>query len=195
MAGVLLLSAPVVVLGQAWSQWRGAERDGVSDGAAWPDALDAEAIRQVWQADGLGPSYSSPVVNDGVVYTTEGVDSTFESVVAFDQGTGERLWTRTWSVQFVMPQFMESHGNWPKSTPSVDGDDLLFLGIDERLHCLDAETGEPRWSVDFPRQFKTPIPEFGSSTSPLISGDSIFVQAAGSLLALDRRTGEVRWRA
>ncbi|MEO1367937.1 MAG: PQQ-binding-like beta-propeller repeat protein [Acidobacteriota bacterium] len=194
MAGLAVLAASVAA-GQDWNQWRGADRDGVSEGAAWPERLDAEALRQVWRRGGLGPSYSSPVVSGGLIYTTENSESATEGVLAFDQETGEPRWARSWSVHFDMPESVASTlGNWPKSTPTVAGDELLFLGIAERLHSLDARTGESRWSLDFPRHFGTPAPEFGSSTSPLVWGSSVYVQAAGALVAVDRRTGEVRWR-
>ncbi|MEM8930478.1 MAG: PQQ-binding-like beta-propeller repeat protein [Acidobacteriota bacterium] len=189
-----LLSTQAVVA-QDWNQWRGAARDGVSDGTPWPDSLQVGSLDEVWRVDDLGGSYSSPVVQDGMLYTTGNGDSTSERVIALDAATGDRLWDRSWPVRFAMPESMAAHGNWPKSTPSVDGDDLFFLGIGEHLHRLDATTGEVRWSLDFPRRFGTPVPEFGSSSSPLIADDSVYVQAAGSLVAIDRQTGAVRWRA
>ncbi|MEM7353931.1 MAG: PQQ-binding-like beta-propeller repeat protein [Acidobacteriota bacterium] len=191
----LLVAAPSAAHGQSWNQWRGANRDGISPGIAWPDSLAESVLRQAWRVDDLGASYSSPVVQDGTVYVTVSHDARTEGVTALDATTGQRLWSRSWPVSFAMPAFMSKHGSWPKSTPAVEGDDLLFFGIGEHLYSLDSQTGELRWSLDFPTRFATPVPEFGCSTSPLVTADSVYVQAAGSLFGLDRESGEVRWRS
>ena len=50
--------------------------------------------------------------------------------------------------------------------------------------------------VDFPKRFGTPKSEFGfASSSPLIEGEFLFVQAANSMVKLRKSTGETVWRA
>jgi outer membrane protein assembly factor BamB len=72
---------------------------------------------------------------------------------------------------------------------------LYVAGMRDHLVCLDAATGKVIWDVDFVKALKTPVPDFGFVSSPLVVGDAVYVQAAAALVKLDKRTGEVKWRA
>ena len=61
-------------------------------------------------------------------------------------------------------------------------------------YALNAETGQEQWRVDFVEQLKTPLPAFGFASSPLIDGDSLYVQAGASFIKLDKQTGKIIWR-
>jgi outer membrane protein assembly factor BamB len=67
--------------------------------------------------------------------------------------------------------------------------------MEEVLLKLDAETGDVLWRVDFPARFGTEVPDFGFVSSPIIDGGHVYVQAANSLVKLDRATGETVWRS
>ena len=43
-------------------------------------------------------------------------------------------------------------------------------------------------------RFKTPLPQFGFVCSPLVTGDSVYVQAGASFVRLNKKTGETVWR-
>ncbi len=58
-----------------WNQWRGPSRDGVTAETEWPGSFQGR-LNLVWEQP-LSPSYSGPVVHDGLVITTETVDKTF----------------------------------------------------------------------------------------------------------------------
>ena len=186
LLALLCGSLPAALMSQSgdWTQWRGTARDGVSPGEAWSASLDSGALREAWRAD-LGSSYSGVVLGSEALYVSERTTPGREAVTALDPTTGAPLWTVGWPVEHDMPR-SAGHENWPKSTPAVVGDALFFLGIDEHLRSLNAATGELNWSIDFPTRFRTPRPEFGASTSPLAVGDSLYVQAAGSLFAIDQ---------
>jgi len=62
------------------------------------------------------------------------------------------------------------------------------------LVCLDAGSGKELWRTDFVEEFKAPLPDFGSVSSPLIDGDAVYVQAGASTVKLDKRSGKVLWR-
>jgi outer membrane protein assembly factor BamB len=67
--------------------------------------------------------------------------------------------------------------------------------MNEVFVSLDAETGRENWRIDFPRRYNTSVPDFGFSSSPLLDGDAIYLQAANSVIKLDKRTGRSLWRA
>jgi outer membrane protein assembly factor BamB len=93
-----------------------------------------------------------------------------------------------------VPFFAARNGSWIRSTPAFDGEVLVVAGMRDVLTCLDAETGEVRWRVDFVERFGSELPSFGFVCSPLIVGDHVYVLAGASLLKLDKATGETVWR-
>ena len=198
---VLLLGVAAAALPAAdpvpatWPQWRGPNRDGVSDGPAWPDTLDGDALRQVWRVDGLGPGYSGPVVAADRVFVTETIDKKEEVVRALDRKTGKELWRSRWDGSMTVPFFAARNGSWVRATPAYDGDALYVAGMRDVLVCLGAEDGKERWRVDFAREFKAPLPAFGFVCSPLADDKSVYVQAGASLARVDKKTGKVLWRA
>lgn len=177
-----------------WPQWRGPARDGAAGGAPWPASLSEEHLREAWRVEDLGPSYSGPIVDAERVYTTETVDEEREVVRAFDRNTGKELWQVSWEGAMEVPFFAARNGSWIRSTPAVDEDALYVAGIRDMLKCLDAATGEERWSIDFATRFETDPPPFGCVCSPLVRGDDLFIQAGASLSKIDKRTGKIHWR-
>lgn len=179
----------------AWPQWRGPGRDGVVRDADWPDSLGEENTTLLWRVDGLGPSYAGPVVSGSLVFSVETLDERDEVVRAFDRSTGELVWETGWEGSLEVPFFAARNGSWVRATPALADGVLYVAGMRDVLVALDADTGAVRWRVDFPAELGTEVPRFGFVSSPLVAGDALFVQAGASLCRLDRRTGEIEWRA
>ncbi len=197
LAALLTLIHLVAPHGQAglapWPQWRGPTRDGKISGPAWPEKLDANHLRQVWRVE-LGPSYSGPIVGADRVFTTETKDKKSEVVTAFDRATGRALWRAQWEGAMSVPFFAKSNGDWIRSTPALDGERLYVAGMRDVLVCLDTRDGRQVWRKDFVKELSTPLPDFGFVCSPLVDDDAVYVQAAASLVRLDKHTGEIVWR-
>jgi len=177
-----------------WPQWRGPTRDGVDVGEPWPTELTTERITELWRIEGLGPSYSGPIVAADRVFTTETVDEEEEVVRAFDRRTGKELWATRWEGAMEVPFFAAKNGSWIRSTPAWDGEALYVGGMRDMLVSLDGDDGSVRWRVDFPA-LGHEEPVFGMVCSPLVVGDDVFVQAGNALVCLDRGDGTQRWRA
>ena len=81
-----LLALSTFVTGSAfaadWNQWRGPNRDSQLTQGEWPDALNGR-MELLWEKP-HAPSYSGPVTQDGIVFTTETIDKTTEKVTAYD---------------------------------------------------------------------------------------------------------------
>lgn len=178
-----------------WPSWRGPARDGTVAGTAWPEALSAERLTLRWKVEGLGDSYASPIVTESTVFTVATVGKREEVARAYDRATGELRWEARWPGAMSVPFFAAKNGSWVRSTPAFDGDALYVGGMREDLVCLDAADGSVRWHVDLAKRFGTDRPEFGFVCSPLIVGDTLYVQAGAAVLALETRTGETRWRS
>ncbi len=178
----------------AWTQWRGPNRDGIVPAANWPNSLKDENFKLVWESPKLGPSYSGPIVSKDLVFTTETADKKTEVVTAFDRATGKPKWTRNWGGSLTVPFFAASNGSWIRSTPTLDGDSLYVAGIQDRLVCLNAANGDLRWEVDFAAKYDAGNPTFGCVCSPLVDDASVDMQAGAGFAKVDTKTGEVRWR-
>ncbi len=176
-----------------WPQWRGPSRDGQWTGPAWPNRLSKDSLQQVWRIP-IGPSYSGPIVAEDLVFTTETKNKESEVVIALDRKTGKERWRAEWKGAMTVPFFAASNGSWIRSTPAYDGERLYVAGMRDVLVCLDAKTGKEEWRVDFVKELKTALPDFGFVCSPLLDGDAVYVQAGASVAKLDKKTGKIIWR-
>ena len=193
----LLLSLPNAAGARAdeprsWSQWRGPNRDGTVGGTSWPD--DLAGLEERWRV-GLGKGYASPIVAGDRVFVAESVDGETESVRALARADGRELWRSSWPGRGKVPFFAAANGNWIRATPLYDEGSLYVGGMEEVLLKLDAASGEELWRIDFPARFGTKVPDFGFVSSPLADGEHLYVQAANSVVKLDKATGETVWRA
>lgn len=193
-ASSITLPAPADDGPQDWPQWRGPARDGTCPGPTWPDKLTGEHILRNWQVR-LGKGYSSPIVAGDRIFTVETEDEEREVVRCLSRETGEELWATSWEGAMEVPFFAASNGSWVRSTPAWDGESLFVGGMRDHLVCLDGETGQVRWQANFMERSGTPLPTFGLVCSPLIDGDDLYLQAAGGLVKLDKRTGDEHWRS
>jgi outer membrane protein assembly factor BamB len=177
-----------------WPQYRGPNHDGSSP----------EKIQQVWPKDGppvvwkapLGPSFGSFAVSGGKAFCfiQRGVDGKDKEVaVAFDAVTGKEVW----SVPLGEATYDKQGGDGPRSTPTVDGKRVYFLGAYQILTCLDADTGKQIWQHDLVSEFGGTIISWKNAASPVMDGELIFVNAGGAgqaLLAFNKVDGKVAWK-
>jgi len=66
------------------------------------------------------------------------------------------------------------------------------------FYALDAENGKILWTKNLPKDFEGRRPDWGFSGSPLCIMDKVIFETGsekGSLVALDAKSGELKWRA
>ena len=190
----LLLSPVAVTAADGWPQWRGPNRDGIVAGQAWPRRIGEAEIKTLWRAP-LGPGYSGPIVSDQAVFVTETLDKKTEVVRALDRRTGAELWRHSWAGAISVPFYAKSRGDWIRATPAFDGETLFVAGMRDVLVALDGATGNERWRIDFVKAYGTSVPDFGLVCSPLPDGDSVYLQAANSVVRIRKSDGQVLWRS
>jgi outer membrane protein assembly factor BamB len=174
--------------GQDWPQWLGPRRDGSIDAAIppWSGPLQA-----AWRRD-VGEGHSSPIVADGKVFLHSKGDGNQEVVTAWDI-SGKELWRSSYS----RPPYSNIFGNGPRATPAWADGKLYTLGVTGLLYCWDAGSGKELWHADLLAKFAAKNLFFGTSASPLVQGDLVYVMPGGkegAMAALDAKTGEVRWK-
>jgi outer membrane protein assembly factor BamB len=174
-----------------WPQWRGSDRSGVSRETgllrSWPEG----GPRRVWLYENAGEGYSAPAIVGGRMFTM-GTRDDQECLLILDAMTGEEL-----GVTPVGVVFRESRGNGPRATPTVDGDRVYALGGRGDLVCVRIEDGSVLWRTSM-IELGGSVPTWGYTESVLVDGDLVVCTPGGSrgtVVALDKRTGEVRWRS
>ena len=180
--------------GADWNQWRGSLRDGSQTGASWPTSIGEASLVPKWSSKKLGASYSGPITDGKLIFTTESAKGK-ESVLAYGLEDGKLKWKQNWAGEMKVPFFAARNGSWIRSTPAVANDRVFVGGMRDHLLCLDANSGQIQWEIDFPKQFGTPLPDFGFASSPLVDENHVYVQAGASFNKIDQETGTVIWRA
>ena len=182
-------------LAQDWTQWRGANRDGVvrdfKAPAAWPKELTPK-----WKV-AVGGGYSSPVVAGASVYLHARAGEE-EVVSALDLKTGRTLWTKSYPAPFNKNQYAVQMGKGPHSTPVLHAGRLYTLGVTAVLSAFDARTGELAWRKDFSKGIDTSKMFCGTSMSPVVERGALVVHVGddrgGSVIAFDAMSGAERWK-
>jgi outer membrane protein assembly factor BamB len=190
LALLLLTSA---ARAEDWPQWLGPKRNGASAEVVSPWKADAPP-KKLWDCL-VGPGYSVPVVSAGRVFIHERVkENDEERVFACDAKTGKELWSDT----YERATYRSVLNTGPQSTPTVAGNRLFTFGITGVLSCYQADSGKRLWQVDAYKQFKTGLPRYGVTCSPLVVGNRVIVAVGGkgsSVAAFDTENGELKWQA
>jgi outer membrane protein assembly factor BamB len=173
-----------------WPQFRGLQRDGVAREGGLLKAWPANGPRRLWKV-AVGDGFSGIVVAGGRLFTLYGKGRD-ELAVAHDARTGKELWRAR-----IDEKYESDQGHGPRSTPTVDGNRVFALSASGTLVALDAASGKMLWSRDLKRDFGAKPPGWGVSTSPLVEGNLLLVDAGGSAgksaVALDKQTGKTVW--
>jgi len=179
-----------------WPQWRGPERNGISQESGLLKQWPAEGPKLLWQVNDIGDGYSTPAVVGKRIYLMSNRGMENEFVQALSTQDGKPIWTtRVGNVGNP-----NQNPPYPKarSTPTVDGDFIYALGSDGDLTCLEAKSGKIRWQKDIRKEFGGQPGEWAYAESPLVDGDVVVVTPGGeqaTIVALNKKTGAVIWKS
>src|SRR4051812_35435634 len=173
-----------------WTQWGGPHRNFHTEATGLKDTWPASGPRVVWKRP-LGEGYSSPAVQNGVLYTAYGKPRQ-EVIVAARADTGETLW------EYASPMAFQSDapemGNGPYATPLIAGDRLFTAGVAGRLQCLDKKTGKLLWAQELWSTHHGSRLMYGYASSPIAFRDTVIVPVGGpgkALMAFKQSDGTV----
>ena len=178
--------------GVPWTQWGGPNRNFQTEATGLKDVWPAAGPRVVWKRP-LGEGYSSPAVENGVLYTMYGKPRQ-EVVLAADAETGKTLWEHTTPMTFQSDA--TELGNGPYSTPLIVGDRLFTTGVAGRLQCLDKKTGKLLWTQELWSEHGGSRMMYGYAASPIAFRDTIVVPVGGrgkAVMAFQQADGKVAW--
>jgi outer membrane protein assembly factor BamB len=180
-----------------WPQFRGPNRDGMVPEQAWLAKWPEGGPKVLWKAS-VGEGYSGMAVSGGRLFTmghakqaaADGRQEDFDVVWCLDAATGKQVWKHAYRCAVA-----SYYG--PFATPTVDSGFVFTLSQFGHLHCLEASSGKVVWSTSTVDDLRGKRPYYGYACSPLVAGEVVVVETSGeeaSLVALDKRTGQVAWR-
>lgn len=172
-------------IAEDWAQWRGPDGNGISKETGW----NATNPKKLWETQ-VGAGCSSFAVSNGRVYTMGYDDAAGEDVLyCWDAESGKELW----QYGYGHAKWANSHDGGPAGTPAVHDGRVYTFSREAKLHCINAETGDPIWHKDLMKEFGVRPPQWGFSGSPVIYKDMLIVDS-GVIAALKPDSGEVIWK-
>lgn len=172
-----------------WPQWRGPQRNGISDENGWATNLDAAESRILWKAE-IGLGFSSFTVAGGRVYTT-GHANKSDTVFCFDAASGKVIWKHSYPAD-LGDKYYEGGTS---GTPAVDGTNLYQLSRWGDVLCYEAATGKIIWQKNVQKETGAKIPDWGFAGSPLVLGERLVLNVGTNGLALDKKSGAILWQS
>jgi len=180
-----------------WHQWRGPNADGVAPYGDPPtEWSESKNIR--WKVAVPGRGSASPVVwNDQLfLLTAVPLDNGVHrfTVLCFDRNTGQLLWERV-AAEEVPHERLHATNTHASASATTDGERVYASFGSRGVFCYDMQ-GNLQWKRDLgDMQTRN---EFGEGSSPTIYGETLVVnwdhEADDFLIALDAKTGDVRWK-
>jgi len=194
-AYVLAILSATFAAAADWPQWRGPERDGISQEKGLAREWPSDGPRLVWQIKDAGGGYSTPAVVGQRLYTLGNHGNDDEFVQARNVADGQPIWTQHIGKVGLPDQQPNFPGS--RSTTTVDGQYLYALGSDGDIVCLETATGKEKWHKNVQTDFGGKPGMWAYSESPLVDGNVLICSPGGSeatIIALDKMTGKPIWK-
>lgn len=178
-----------LMFGQTY-EWRGPNRQGIFNETSllkeWPE----DGPRLIFEKEGIGLGYSSPIPTDDAIYIT-GMKDSVDYLSAFDLD-GNMLWQVPYGKSWT--------GSYPdsRSSPTIDGDRIYVFSGTGKLSCINKNDGSEIWSVEVDRDFESEWHVWGIAESPLVYKNMVFSTPGGkktSMVAFDKMTGQLIWQS
>jgi len=183
-------------MAQDWPQWRGPNRDDISQAKGllkkWPDG----GPKQLWINKNSGLGYSGFAIVKDRLYTMglelEGDRQAKCFVLCLDANDGKEIWRTP-----VDTRYTNGWGDGPRCTPTVDGEQIFVLTAKGKLVCLSVKDGKQVWSRTM-SEFGGEVPRWGYSESVLVDGDKVLCTPGGkkgAVVAVNRKDGRSIWQS
>ncbi|MBI3851893.1 MAG: PQQ-like beta-propeller repeat protein [Verrucomicrobia bacterium] len=175
-----------------WPQFRGPNRDGISpDFANLSRDWTGAPPRELWALD-VGEGYAGVAIRKGRLYLLDYDREAKQSALrCLSLNDGKEIW------RFAYPLTIKRNHGMTRTVPVVT--DKFVVALDSKCNglCLDAATGELRWSASLVNDYGATVPEWYAGQCPLVDGEQVILAPGGKdalLLALDIATGQPLWR-
>lgn len=193
---------PAGASGRDWNRFRGPAGMGVAEASSLPVQWGQDE-GLVWKTALPGAGASSPITFGDRIYLTRytgffvpgepggSPEQLKRHLLALRLEDGRILWDKAIPAKLPEEESIRDHG-FAASSVAVD---------DERIYVFFGKTGAFAFDHDGNQLWQADVGSntngWGSAASPVLYKDLVFINASvesESLVALDRKTGEERWR-
>lgn len=205
-SGAVVVAACLIAAVEAsdWPEWRGPARDGRSTETNLPSSWSTKGDNLAWRIP-IG-SRSAPVAVGNRLYINSPIGdlaNTQERLVALDAETGKVIWDLRFSQ--YLSDVPQHRASW--ASPAVDPEtgNIYVFTIAAQLVCVSPD-GKVLWDRSLPDEYGAVTTHGGRTTSPIVDGDKVILNALvlawGDLnrtgnryFAFDKKTGQTVWIA
>jgi outer membrane protein assembly factor BamB len=198
------ISLAALAEAQEWTRFRGPNgAGGIEDDSIPAQWTEADFN---WKIELPGRGHSSPVLwGDKLFILSADPDTAMRYVLGIDARSGKILWKNEYAAG---THKLHGKSNYATSSPTVDADRVYAVWSDNEhtSFCAFDHDGKELWRQDLGGW----VGQHGFGTSPVVVGDLVVVTSSQEsevdgdptsrqprhsfVAALDRKTGEIRWR-
>jgi outer membrane protein assembly factor BamB len=189
--------------GGDWPRFRGPDGQGVSSTTDLPLEWD-QTKNLAWKTALPGPGASSPITYGDRVYVTcytgyfipgqpgGSLEQLQRHLIAVRLDDGKMLWDKAVAAKLPEESKIRDHG-FAANSPAADAERVYAFFGKSGVFAFDHD-GNQLWQADVGSKTNG----WGTAASPVLYEELVLVNASvesDSLVALDRRTGQEKWRA
>lgn len=193
VAFCVLLCVPIAPLGgQEWARFRGPNGSGVSNANTVPVAWEEKSFN--WRVRLPGKGHSSPILwGERVFLTSASEQSGARYALCLNAEDGRQLWSRPIAGDEHRKHELNSYAS---STPAADARRVYLCWGSPKEFIVEAldHSGTLQWRIDL-GPYKA---SHGFGGSPILLDGMVIIaneqSGDSSLVALDSRSGKLRWQ-
>lgn len=156
--------------------WRGPGRKGIYNETGLLKSWPAAGPTLIWEAEGIGMGYSSATVTSDAIYIT-GIRGDKDVLTAFTPD-GKKKWDVEYGIMSKVQSSPES-----RCTPTFYNGKIYVVSGSGDLACV-STSGKILWSADYYTKYKSVVPRFGVSESPLVIDNKVIVTPGGNIATM-----------
>lgn len=192
----LFLALTLTTQAVDWPQWRGHNRDNKSDSSVKPITEWSAEKNVLWKTNIPGRGHSTPIMVDQNIYLTT-ADEESQSLIAIDRNSGKLNWQASIHKGGLREEVHRENSR-ASSTPQWTGTHILTTFENEGQIKVTAIL--PNGIITWSKSVGTYEPhfDFGYGSTPVLHENlfiiSIGTAKKGSIVAIDTKTGNEKWR-
>ena len=191
-AAMIVMSATASLLGDNWGQWRGPSQSGVAPGSNYPTEWGEEK-NVVWKVELPGWGTSTPAVWEEWIFLTSTGDENNNLLICLNRD-GQKQWQVAIGTSAGNLNRKASGAN-PSAV--TDGKHVYAYYRSGDLAAVDF-AGKIVWSTNLQERYGPDQHQWDLGTSPVLTDDSVVIavmhQGASYVVAVDKATGQERWK-
>ena len=185
--GLVLVGDAQALEESYWQRWGGPNANQSTTSSDWETDWEKQPPKEVWSVE-IGTGFSGITLFKQNLFVA-GRAGDADAIYCLEKDTGKEIWRHIYETPLANKQ----HEGGPGSTPTHHRGLVYMLSRNGHAHCLDAKDGSVVWEANLLELTGGERPWWGCTSSPLVIDDKVIFDA-GSLIALDRKSGKEIWK-